>query len=81
MALLATMKTTQQVLVDFEHTFRIELEPYCVMLRNAAVAICGSFAEAKSRAQTFADANPTLVVMIVDRSNGDSHVVRSPQLG
>jgi hypothetical protein len=80
MALLATMKTTQQLLVDFEHTFRIELEPYCVMLRSTAVAICGSFAEAKSRAQTFADANPTLVVMIVDRSNGDSHVVSSAQL-
>jgi hypothetical protein len=73
---VVALQAVQVELETFHRALRDELEPYVVMLRTTAVAIFRTFDEAKASAQRFATANPGLVVMIIDRSNGDSHVVQ-----
>ncbi len=75
LSLVATMETTQQLLEEFHRRLRDELYPYCIMLQNAMVGVCISLDEARQRAQAFADANPKRVVTVIDRANGESHVV------
>ena len=76
LTVIAALQAVQVEFETFQRALRDELEPFVVMLRTTAVAIFGTFDEAKASAQRFATANPGVVVMIIDRSNGDSHVVR-----
>ncbi len=48
---------------------------FCIMLRHTMVDTSDTFDKAQRRARQFADANPTVVITIIDRSSGDSHVV------
>lgn len=73
---VTALQAVQVELETFHRALRDELEPYVVMLRTTAVAMFRSFDEAKASAQRFATANPGLEIMIIDRSNGDSHVVQ-----
>jgi hypothetical protein len=73
---VAALQAVQGELERFCRTLRDELEPFVVMLRTTAVAIFRTLDEAKTSAQRFANANPGLVVVIIDRSTGDSHVVQ-----
>ena len=73
--LLATMETTQSLLEQYNRRLHDEIFPYCIMLHTTMVGTCAAFDEAKQRAQQLANANAKHVVTIVDRSNGDSHVV------
>jgi hypothetical protein len=75
---LSTIEATQRLLEDYHHQLRDEIFPYCIMLQSTMVGSCVSFDEAQRRAQQFANVNPMRVVMIVDRSSGDSHLV-SPE--
>jgi hypothetical protein len=77
MTVIATLQAVQGELETFYRALRDELEPYVGMLRNTAVAIFRTFDEARASAQRFANANPELEVMIIDRSTGDSHGVRA----
>ncbi len=74
-SLVAVMERTQQLLEDFHRMLRNELYPFCIMLQTSMVGMSVSFDEARQRAQQFADANPGLVVTIIDRTTGDSHVI------
>ena len=76
LSLVTAMEKTQELLEDFHRTLRNELYPYCIMLQTSVVGVSVNFEEARRRAQQFADANPQGVVTIIDRSNGDSHVVK-----
>ena len=78
LSLAQTMETTQQLLEGFHSKLRDELYPFCILLQTTMVGVCVSLDEARRHAQRFADANPKLVVTIIDRSSGDSHVV-SPE--
>jgi hypothetical protein len=60
-----------------QRTLRDELYPFCIMMQTTMVGVSASLDEAKRRAQQFEKANPGRVVTIIDRSNGDSHVVGS----
>jgi hypothetical protein len=72
---IATMKEIQRLFESYHRQLRDELLPFCVLLRQMPVTACRTFDEAQRQAQQFANANRDLVVLIVDRSNGDSHVV------
>jgi hypothetical protein len=69
------MEATQRLLEKFHRQLRDELYPFCIMLQNTMVGVSVSLDEAQQRAQQFADANPKLVVTIIDRLSGDSDVV------
>jgi hypothetical protein len=73
--LVATMETTQGLLEAFHRCLRDELYPFCIMLQTTVVGVSVSLEEARRRAQQFADTNPGLVVEIIDRSNGNRHVI------
>jgi hypothetical protein len=75
LSLVATMEATQRLLEKFHRQLRDELYPFCIMLQNTMVGVSVSLDEAQQRAQQFADANPKLVVTIIDRLSGDSDVV------
>jgi hypothetical protein len=77
LALIATMEETQALLEDFRRKLRDELYPFCIMLQHTMVGVTAALDEARLRAQAFAKANPELVVTIIDRANGGSHVVRA----
>jgi hypothetical protein len=73
--MIATMKEIQSLFESYHREFRDELFPFCVLLRHMPVTTCRTFDEARRHAQQFANANRDLEVLIIDRSNGDSHVV------
>jgi hypothetical protein len=52
-----------------------KLDRFCIMLRHTMVATSDTLDKAQCRAQQFAKANPAIVITIIDRANGDSHVV------
>jgi hypothetical protein len=75
LSLLATMETTLELLEQFNRMLRNDLYPYCIMLQTTLVGVCTTLDQAEQRARQFANANPGLSVLIIDRSNGDSRVV------
>ena len=75
LSVLSTMEAIQNLLEDYHCQLRDEIFPYCIMLQSTMVGGCVSLDEARQRAQQFANINPKRVVMIIDRSNGDSYVV------
>ena len=51
------------------------LHRFCIMLRHTMVDTSETFDKAQHRAQQVANENPATIITIIDRSNGDSHVV------
>jgi hypothetical protein len=48
---------------------------FCIMLRHTMVDTSDTFDNAQRRAQRVANENPAVIITIIDRANGDSHVV------
>lgn len=51
------------------------LHRFCIMLRHTMVDTSDTFDNARRRAQQVAQENPAVIITIIDRSSGDSHVV------
>ena len=76
LGVIETMEEVQELLESFHRQLRDEIFPFRVMLGPTVVSTCCTIDEARVRGQHFANANRGVDVMILDRANGDSHVIK-----